>query len=269
MSSPGSGASRTRSGLALLAGFGIIALYLAGAAVSGRASVLTRRPLLDGLAPPTPYRWVNPPPELAASNKAPASARFTLDLTPEGSQLGAFSTSDGQINLVLSEGAVPARSGQTGVEVTVDPVDPATLGPVPSGLVTAGNAYRIQASYQPSGEEVQALGGQSSVGLLYPLLATAVADPGGHQVLSSADGRAWEALQSTDTPGTHQVSAGLARTGYVVVGVAPSAGESGTDPRNRILLVGTGVAIVVVATAVVLRLRERSRPAPPRRRKRR
>jgi hypothetical protein len=263
MSTSGSGASRTRPGLALLAGVVIVALYLAGAALSGRASILTRRPLLDGLAPPTPYRWVNPPPEMAASNKPPASTRFTVDLTPEGSQLGAFSTSDGQINLVLSQGTVPARSGQTGVEVAVDPVDPGTLGPAPPGLVTAGNAYRIQASYQPSGDEVEALGGQSSVGLVYPLLATAVADPGGHQVLSSADGQAWEALQSTDTPGTHQVSARLARTGYVVVGVAPSAGGSGNDPRNRILLVGTGVAIVIVAAAVVLRLRERSRPAPP------
>ena len=145
--------SWSRSGLALLAGVGIVALYLAGAAVSGRASILARRPLLDGLAPPTPYRWVNPPPDLAASNKPPASTRFNLELAPEGSQLGAFSTSDGQVNLVLSQGAVPPRAGQTGVEVTVDPVDPATLGPVPSGLVGAGNAYRIQAGYQPSGDQ--------------------------------------------------------------------------------------------------------------------
>jgi hypothetical protein len=269
MSSPARCGTRTRSGLALLTGLGIVALYLAGAAVSGRASILARRPLLDGLAPPTPYRWVSPPPEMAASNKPPASTRFTADLGPEGSQLGAFSTGDGQINLVLSQGAVPARPGQTGVEFTVDPVDPATLGPPPSGLVTAGNAYRIQASYQPSGDEVGPLGGQSSVGLVYPLLATAVADPGGHQILSSADGQAWEALPSTDTPGTHQVSSRLARTGYVMVGVAPSAAESGSDPRNRILLLGTGVAIVIVAAAVVLRLRERSQPAPPPKRRKR
>jgi hypothetical protein len=255
--------SRSRSGLALLAGVGIVALYLAGAAVSGRSSILTRRPLLDGLAPPTPYRWVNPPPDLAAGNKPPASTRFTLELAPEGSQLGAFSTGDGQVNLVLSQGAVPPRSGQTGVEVTVDPVDPATLGPVPSGLVGAGNAYRIQASYQPSGAKVEALGGQSSVGLVYPLLTTAVADTGGHQVLSSADGRTWEVLASTDTPGTHQVSARLSRTGYVMVGVPPSAGGSERDSRTRILLVGTGVAVVIVAAAFALRLRERSRPAPP------
>jgi hypothetical protein len=116
---------------------------------------------------------------------------------------------------------------------------------------------------------VENLGGQSSVGLVYPLLATAVADPGGHQVLSSADGQAWEALPSTDTPGTHQVSAQLARTGYVLVGVPPSAGGAGGDSRNRILLLGTGIALVIVAAAVVLRLRERSRPTPPGRGRRR
>ena len=252
-----------RSRLVLLVGVGIVVLYLAGAVVSGRASILARRPLLDGLAPPTPYRWVNPPPEQAANNKPPASTRFTVELTAQGSRLGAFSTSDGQINLVLSEGAVPARPGQTGVEVAVDPIDPATLGPAPSGLIVAGNAYRIQASYRPSGHKVEALGGQSSVGLVYPLLATAVADPSGHVVLSSADGRAWERLPSTDTPGTHQVSAGLNRTGYVEVGVAPASGGSGGDPRARILLLGSGIAVVIVAAALVLRLRERSRAQPP------
>ena len=266
---PGSrGPSSGRSRLVLLAGVGIVVLYLAGAVVSGRASILARRPLLDGLAPPTPYRWVNPPPDLAAGNKPPASTRFTVELTANGSRLGAFSTSDGQLNLVLSEGGVAARPGQTGVEVAVDPVDPATLGAAPSGLVVAGNAYRIRASYRPSGRKVEALGGQSSVGLVYPLLATAVADPGGHVVLSSADGRAWEQLPSTDTPGTHQVSAGLKRTGYVQVGVAPSQG-SGSDPRDRILLLGTGIAVVIVVAALVLRLRERSRAGPPSRGRRR
>jgi len=248
----------------------MVVLYLAGAAVSGRASILARRPLLDGLAPPTPYRWVTPPPDLAAGNKPPASTRFTVELGAGGSRLGAFSTSDGQVNLVLSEGAVPARSGQTGVEVAVDPVDPAILGPPPPGLAGAGNAYRIQARYRPSGAEVEALAGQSSVGLVYPLLGTAVGNPSGHQVLSSTDGKAWEALPSTDTPGTHQVSARLARTGYVLVGVPPSAGGgSGGDSRNRILLLGTGFAAVIVVAALVLRVRERSRRAPPARRRRR
>ena len=251
------------SRVALLAGVGIVVLYLAGAAVSGQDSILARRPLLDGLAPPTPYRWVNPPRELAAANKPPTSTRFSVKLQADGSRLGAFSTNDGQINLVLSEGAVPPKSGQTEVEVAVDPVDPATLEPPSSGLVVAGNAYRIQATYRPSGAKVEALGGQSSVGLVYPLLATAVADVGGHVVLSSPDGRTWKQLASTDTPGTHQVSARLTRTGYVLVGVAPSAAGSQGGSRTRILLLGSAIAVVIVAAAVLLRLRERSRAAPP------
>jgi hypothetical protein len=260
----------SRSRLVLLAGVGIVLLYLAGAAVSGRATILARRPLLDGLAPPTPYRWVEPPPELAAGNKPPASTRFTVELTVDGSRLGAFSTGDGQVNLVLSEGAVAARPGQTAVEVAVDPVDPATLGTAPSGLVVAGNAYRIQATYRPSGRKVETVGGQSSVGLVYPLLAAALADPSGHVVLSSADGRAWKQLASTDTPGTHQVSAQLTRTGYVQVGAAlAEGGGSGSDSRTRILLLGTAVAAAIVAAALVLRLRERPRAGPPPRGRRR
>jgi hypothetical protein len=247
----------TRSRIALLAGIGIAVLYLAGAALSGRASLLARRPLLDGLAPPVPYRWVKPPPDLAASNKAPASLRVSVELTATGSRLGAFSTSDGQLNLVLSEGAVPASQSQTSVAVSIDPVDPATLGPAPSGLIVAGNAYRIQASYRPSGGKVTALGGRSSVGLVYPLLATAVADPSGHLVLASADGRSWQRLRSTDTPGIHQVSAELDTTGYVAAAVPPAgAGDGGGgNGRGRVLLLASAVAALLVLAALLVRRR--------------
>jgi hypothetical protein len=240
----------------MLAGIGIAVLYLAGAALSGRTSPLTRRPLLDGLAPPAPYRWVKPPPDLAASSKPPTSLRVSVKLTATGSQIGAFATSDGQFNLVLSEGAVPARPGQTSVAVAIDPADPATLGPAPPGLVVAGNAYRIQASYRPSGTRIAAFGGRSSVGLVYPLLATAVASPSGHLVLASADGRAWQQLQSTDTPGTHQVSAPLATAGYVMAAVPPAGtGGDGGNGRGRVLLIAGAVAALLVLAAVLARRR--------------
>jgi hypothetical protein len=246
----------TRSRTALLAGVGIAVLYLAGAALSGRASLLARRPLLDGLAPPTPYRWVTPPPGLAADNKRPASLRFEVELGAGGSRLGAFATSDGQVNLVLGEGAVPARQGQTAAAFTVEPVDPATLGPTP-GLVVAGNAYRIQATYRPSGEEVVTLGSQTSVGLVYPLLATPVADPSGHLVVASADGRAWQRLPSTDTPGTHQVSAEVATAGYVAAAIPPAGatGGSGGSGRGRVLLLAAAVAVLLVLAALLARRR--------------
>jgi hypothetical protein len=247
----------TRSRMALVAGIGIAVLYLAGAALSGRASPLARRPLLDGLAPPVPYRWVRPPPDLAASNKPPAALRFSVELAATGSRLGAFATSDGQFNLVLSEGAVPASQGQTSVAVSIEPVDPATLGPAPAGLVVAGNAYRIQASYRPSGGKVDALGDQSSVGLVYPLLATPIASPSGHLVLASADGRSWQRLRSTDIPGTHQVSAELGTTGYVAAAVPPAGagGDAGGNGSGRVLLVATAVAALLVLAALLARRR--------------
>jgi hypothetical protein len=261
----------TRSRTAVLVGIGIAVLYLVGAALSGRASLVTRRPLLDGLAPPVPYRWVKPPPDLAASNKPPASLRTSVKLTATGSQLGAFSTGDGQVNLVLSEGAVPASPGQTSVAVSIDPVDPAALGQAPPGLIAAGNAYRIQASYRPSGARIDTLGGRSSVGLIYPLLATAVANPSGHLVLASADGRSWQRLRSTDTPGIHQVSAALGTTGYVMVAVPPAGtgGGGGDDGRGRVLLFAGVVAALLVLAAVLARRRlaatgpARRRPGRP------
>lgn len=235
---PGHG--RGRRALAL--GVALAVVYLAGAALSGRASPLARQPLLDGLAPPTPYRWVHPPAELAAGNKPPAGGRFLLELTAQGSQLSAFSTSDGQVNLILSQGAVPFRAGQIEVVVTVEPLDPTRLA-APAGMLVAGNAYRLQAAYRSSGRKVSAFGGESSVILVYPLLAAPVADPAGHVVLTSVDGRSWSQLPSTDTPGSHQVSAQLRQTGYFEVGVPPGAATAWGHSRTILLLAAAAAAV--------------------------
>jgi hypothetical protein len=129
----------------------------------------------------------------------------------------------------------------------------------------AGNAYRIQGSYRPSGGEVGALRGRSSVGLVYPLLGVPVADPAGHEILVSADGRAWQELASTDTPGVHQVSAPLDRTGYVVA-TAPrgEATASQGGGRNRVLLITAG-AVLLVLGALLLRRRTATAAAGGRR----
>jgi hypothetical protein len=253
---------------ALALGLVAVVGYLAGVAASGALSPLARRPLLDGLAPPAPYRWVKPPPDLTAANKPPAGIRFSVEMTAKGSELAAFSTEDGQVNVVLSEGAIPASPGQTAVEVTVDPLDPATLASPPAGLVVAGNAYRIRAHYRPSGRAVATFSGESSVGLVYPLLTTPLLRPSGHLVLASADGTGWERLVSTDNPGSHQVSAALARPGYLAAAVPMVAATAKGRARTGVLLVA-GAAVVLIAAVVVLRRRlggagppGRPRPGP-------
>ena len=97
--------------LAAAAGLLAVLAYLAGAALSGQLSPLARRPLLDGLAPPPPYRWVTPPPELSAGNKKPAGVTSGVGLGPTGSEVSAISTGDGQANLVLDASAVVLSPG--------------------------------------------------------------------------------------------------------------------------------------------------------------
>ncbi len=245
------GRPRTRRAVVAGAGLAVALAYLAGAALSGRQSPLTRRPLLDGLAPPPPYHWVKPPPELASGNRPPASASSTVRLGPGGSEVSAISTGDGQANLVLDSGAIAPSPGQSEVAVTVQPVDPGTLAPAPPGLLLAGNAYRIRFVYRPSGKAVATLAGKVTVALIFPLLATPVTSLFDHTVLVSADGRAWSRQASTTTPGTHQVASAIATPGYVVVAVPPAPPAQASANRTP-LLIGLAVVGVLVAIAAVL-----------------
>lgn len=242
---------------AALAGVALALAYLAGAAVSGRQSPLARRPLLDGLAPPPPYHWVKPPPEMAAANKPPSGVKSVVRLTANGSEVSAVSTDDGQASLVLEANAVPPSPGQREVVVTIEPVDPAALAPAPPGMVLAGNAYRIRLAYRPSGKPAT-LGGRATVVLVFPLLPIPVSSLFDYAVLSSAGGRAWTRQPSSATPGSHQVGAVLPAPGYVVAAVPPASADAGPAP-NRIPLivglVGLGVLTAMAAVALARRLR--------------
>ncbi len=232
----------------LLAGTGaaMVVLYLAGAALSGALSPLARRPLLDGLAPPAQYRWVKPPPEFAKTNKTPSGGDATIRLGSGGSEVNASGTGDGQVSLVLDAGAIAASPGQQSVAISIQPLDPATLAAVPSGLIAAGNAYRIRTTYQPSGRATTIKQGQ--VALVYPLLSVPVASPFDYVVLSSTDGRSWTRQKSTTQPGSHQVSAPLTGGGYVLVAVPPGTAAQSQGRSRRVLI----LLIVAVAYAIIM-----------------
>jgi hypothetical protein len=251
------GAGRARRAAAL-AGLLAAAAYLGGALASGALGPWARRPLLDGLAPRAPYRWVKPPPELAAANKSPTSGHFEAKLASGGSQVGAFSTQDTQVTLILGENAFKASPGQTQVAVDVAPLDPGKLAPAPEGMLLAGNAYRIQASYLPSKKAIETVDGELSLGLVYPLLAAPVADPAGHVVLHSRDGSAWKQLPSVDVPGTHQVNAQLHETGYVIAAVPAggAAGETLADRVRRQAPVVAGIVLLLLAAVFFFRRRD-------------
>jgi hypothetical protein len=250
------GASRPRRAAAL-SGLLAAAAYLAGALASGALDPLQRRPLLDGLAPRAPYRWVAPPPELASGNKTPSQGLFQAKLTGSGSQVGAFSTQDTQVTLILGQSAFKPSPGQSEVAIEVTPLDPAKLARPPEGMLAAGNAYRIRASYLPSKRQIGTVDGELSLGLVYPLLAVPVADPAGHVVLHSPDGRSWSQLPSVDVPGTHQVNAQLTAPGYVLAAVP--AGSASNDSlaarvRRQAPLIA-GVVLLLLAGVFFFRRR--------------
>jgi hypothetical protein len=239
----------------------VVVAYLALAVWSSRISPLARGPLLDGLGPLAPYRWVTPPPELAATNQPPSRGRFDVTLGDGGSEASTFVLSDNQVTLILPEGAFAARAAQVEVRLRVDPVDPATLGPPPAGQTVFGNAYRLSARYVPSSEPVGALRAPIDAFLVYPVTATLVS--ANHRIATSPDGDAWTIQAGTDAHALQQVEGSVPDLGYaVVVGVlgTPTPSPAGDPSGSRTLAIGLLVAaacIGLVGVGLLVRSRDR------------
>src|SRR5262245_36842249 len=198
---------------ALGAGVAVAIAYLASTFLSGHLSPLARRPLLDGLAPPTAYRWVEPPPGLAGTNKQPENLSVDIGFGKNGSKTSVPTTGDAQVSLILPEGAFADAEGQRSVVVTIEPVAPSKVSPAGPPQHILGNVYELRAEYVPSGKKapLQVL---STVVLVYPLLAN---NHGSHTVLWSRTGETWEPVQTDDLPSIQQAGGDLDALGFVAV----------------------------------------------------
>ena len=234
----------------LASGLALVVVWAALAAWSGRLSPLARLPLLDGLGPAAPYRWVDPPPDLAAGNQPPSAGEFTLELDAGGVRGQVVFTSDNQVTVVVADGAIGPRTGEKSVTLSVEPLDPASL-PAPGGdLVTFGNAYALSAVYEPSGTTVKKLEGEIDLILLYPVTPNVHAAT--HTMLRSATGASWKDLETTDSPAQQQVQATIPGPGtFVVAGVpapspvAPAESGGGSNTTAIVLLVLAGCVFLV------------------------
>jgi hypothetical protein len=243
----------------LAAGVAIAAAAVALAWVSASVSPLGRGPVLDGLGPLAPYRWVSPPPGVPDEGR-PQGAAFVLAVDDEGSEPDVLFTPDDQVTLVMDRGAVGPAPGRDAVTIDVTPLDPATLASLPGDLRPFGNAVRIDA------EGVERFDGQVDVVLLYPEATTLHATS--HEILWSADGTDWRPLETTDTRATQQAQATLEAPGIVVVGAVPvphpsaSASpdaEEAADGLEPVVVAVVG-AVVLIALGVAARRRGRRGP---------
>jgi hypothetical protein len=247
-----------RRSLTAATGVAALAAYAAGSLLSARLGVHPA-PMLDGLQPPPPYKWVDPPPELAADNEEPAGGSFTLDLTKEGSTAGAFSTPDSQATVIVSQGSIPPAQGQNSARIELTPLDPDRLAAPPSGLEFAGNAYRITATYQPGEQPVTEVttGADQRVVLVYPAAAEPEHEP--VTLLSSADGEKWTQLETNDAAAIQQAQATFEEFGYFAVARPPS--ESGLS-NSGIGVVILSVVLLALGALVITRNLRRGRGAP-------
>jgi hypothetical protein len=256
---------------ALGAGLAVVLAYAATAVLSGHLSPLSRGPLLDGLAPPTAYRWVEPPPELAATNQKPTPGTFTVKLGSDGSKTAVFTTDDAQVTVILPEGSLADAEGQRSVQVTVDPLAGAIANP-DDPLHVVGNVYLVEATYQPSGDAAR-LANPANVVIVYPLLAN---DHGSHAIIWSRSGERWKALETDDLPSIQQAGAYIDELGYLSVAGQPASPTGGTSDGGNgsstaTIAIVAGLIVLAVVAAVLLRRGSRSgeRELEERRRRRR
>ncbi|HEU5002792.1 MAG TPA: hypothetical protein VFW71_08445 [Actinomycetota bacterium] len=236
-----------RTPRAWLVGAGLAVAVPAAAVLSVAAGLLAGIPLFDGLAPPAAYRWVNPPPELRGINKAPSSAVLAVPLTPSGTASTTLETADGQVQISLPDGAFAPSPGQTGVEFRIRPLGAADAPALPPGVLIQGNAYRVDAAYQPSG--VTATAAQAAdIVFRYPVDATQV-------LLYGASG--WQEVPTILESASLAVAAQTTRFGLfaaVTTGVPPS--RPGRVPAWAYAT--AGLALMAAAAPAVLRRRSRS-----------
>lgn len=167
------------------AGGAAIAAYVVASVLLAHTNVVFR-PVFDGFAPPQPYQYVNPPPDLRSSNKPPRPLNEVVPLQRSAGQSLTFTTADGQVQVIAEADAIARRAADPEVRLRITPLDPSHL-PQPSGaLVVQGNAYRIEATYSPSGDRVM-LTKVATVILRYPATATG---------LARLSGRTWKPLRA-------------------------------------------------------------------------
>lgn len=237
-------------------------LYVAVAAATG-ALLPGARVLFDGFAPPPPYNYVSPPPELASSNFPPRPARTSVVLdAATGTAAVNVSTEDAQALVTLPAGAIAPNAEDTAVAVELLPLAPSGLGALPPDLRPVGNAYQLGLAYQPSGTAVGTVATGATVALTG-------ATPG-DTLLFSADGQSWQRVAGRPFGSTHGMTGPVQGPGYYLVAASPAvtvpttAGGGGGRGGGGTASLVVGVVLVAVGLGgwvayLVQRKRERAR----------
>ena len=231
------------------AGIAIAALYVVVAQLSFRGGLVPTRPLDDGTGPPPPYRWVNPPPELAVGNTLPSSGTGTTPIGSKNSPAYNVNTDDGQASVIFPPDGIVPMAGQTSVKVTIKPLDPAKVASSPPGLDYDGNAYEITAVYLPSGKPIEIpnvvcsltnANACATVVLRYAFNATK---------LFRLDGTTWTEVPSQSAGSALQIYGNTNKLGtFAAAGPHVAGGKKAKSQTGNIIAFAAGLAAILFGT---------------------
>ena len=135
----------------------------------------------------------------------------------------------------------------------IRPIDPATLGAVPPGKQASGNAYRVTATFQPSGASIASSGHAVTITLIYPAGGEPGVTPPPRTIMWSKDGTGWEPLTDAGLA-CRPAGRGLApgTSGISSSATPPLAATSTTTSHVRLLAIIILIALAVFVLAGVL-----------------
>lgn len=213
-------------------------------------SLMQPRPIpwFDGLLPPTPYNWVDPPPEVRDTNLKPSGGGGAAAFRNGVLEPGFVSTEDGQASLSFVPGALPMRPGAAEVRFTISP-ERAPSG-FPRSLTPRSNFYRMTGAYAPAGGAVAEVFAQR------PLVTLRY---GQHRadmsIFTSSNGQGdWQGLPSCSLQtATQNVVCETPGLGWFVV-ANPAETAPPPSPATVLAIAGT-VLLLAVAGAMILGMR--------------
>ncbi|MGH7883397.1 MAG: hypothetical protein ACREN8_10935 [Candidatus Dormibacteraceae bacterium] len=202
----------------------------------------------DGLAPPAPYRWVSPPPQLKSGNQPPLSGHGTAAVGSDGQvDPGTVETQDAQASISFIPGSFQSPADHSSVTLRITPQP---HFPDVHGLRLATNTYCFTSTAPlASGRQI--------------LITLGYADSieGPSAIYGYSPGRSWQKVGSTNTSAPFTMSVQVSWLGCFAAGsepVPPSNGGSFTSGQLLPLLVG-GLLLLLLLAALPLILLRRHR----------
>jgi len=240
-----------------VSGLLVLAAYVVVAAATGRLVPGRARPLYDGFTPPPTYHWVNPPADFKAGNPKALAGKQDFDLGPNAAGQLEAATDDAQVLLTFSKSAVPAHASDSGLTIAIDPLDPEKLSPLPPGVRTDGNAYKVTMTYRPSGDAAPAFAQPGNIFISYPTSAD--------RIEYSADGKTWEELKATRVGSNLQLGAVFTKAGYYEAAGPPTGTQqkkSGGGGAGKGFFIMGGLAVVIFSPLAIVWIRRRPGAKP-------